>query len=382
LRRLRQVGVQFFRRNEDVVVTNFGVRICAACLQVYTMQTGRSGNNHADFIGYVRPITHGLRIDFRFAIMNLKGAVKRLLPPLLLDAFKYARGKLSDPDAATLNAFEKRGRIPWSTGYNIYKAQLIQRTMAEPDLIELFRSGAPLPPGFGRGVDERCIEYPWAMTRLAGISGRILDAGSALNHSHILNQRVFERNKLHILTLAPESTCFWQKGFSYIYDDLRDIPTRNNYYDAIVCLSTLEHIGCDNRRYSHTDVGSETNLDDFRIVMREFRRVLKPSGCLLFTVPFGVYRNFGCFQQFDRTTLSSALDHFGVAASTIQCFYRYTPDGWQVVSDDECSQCEYVGWVADAWLQGKFPFPIPAEPDLAAAARSVACVELIKPRAA
>jgi SAM-dependent methyltransferase len=312
---------------------------------------------------------------------RLRRFIKPLCPPLLLDVFRnFIPQKSIDPDAAALDVFDKGGKIPWSVGYAVHKKQLISKSLTDPNLIALFRSGGQLPPGFGCGVDERCVEYPWVITHLAELSGCILlDAGSALNHGYILDQQLFRRNKLHILTLAPEGACFWQRGFSYIYHDLRDIPIRNSYYDVIVCLSTLEHVGCDNRMYGYAYADNEQNLDDFRLVMPEFRRVLKPGGRLLLTVPFGVYRYFGFFQQFDRTTLSLALDAFGADAVTTETFYRYGPDGWQAASDIECADCEYVGWLAQAWLHGTLPSPIPAEPDLAAAARSVACVELIKP---
>jgi SAM-dependent methyltransferase len=312
--------------------------------------------------------------------MRVKQFIKPLVPPVLWDVVKYAVDpKSANSDKAALEIFESNGRIPWTAGYAVYREQLVCRTLEDLGLMELFRSGAPLPPRFGFGADERCIEYPWVMARLADISGRILDAGSALNHDYILEQRPFERNKLHILTLAPEGACFWRKGISYIYDDLREIPCRDNYYDAVVCLSTLEHVGCDNRIFSHADADNEKNLDDFVLVMREFRRVLKSGGRLLLTVPFGAYGYFGTFQQFDRDALSHALDAFGAAAGTTESFYRYSVEGWQLALDIECADCHYVGWLADAWHHGQFPNPVPAEPDLAAAARAVACVELIKP---
>jgi hypothetical protein len=88
-------------------------------------------------------------------------------------------------------------------------------------------------------------EYSWLLAHLQSGPEIFLDAGSALNHAFILEQPVLEKKKLHILTLAPESNCFWQKGISYLYHDLRSIPIRDGYYDAIVGLSTLEHVGCD-----------------------------------------------------------------------------------------------------------------------------------------
>jgi len=36
--------------------------------------------------------------------------------------------------------------------------------------------------------------------------------------------------------------------------------------------------------------------------------VLKPGGSLFLTVPFGIYRHFGTFQQFDRKLLSRVVE--------------------------------------------------------------------------
>ena len=88
--------------------------------------------------------------------------------------------------------------------------------------------------------------------------------------------------------------------------DLRDIPVRDAYYDTISCLSTLEHIGCDNRPFTHKNSNREHRPEDFIFVMKELRRVLKPGGSLLLTVPFGVYRHISVQQQVVRNSLSRA----------------------------------------------------------------------------
>jgi hypothetical protein len=178
--------------------------------------------------------------------------------------------------------------------------------------------------------------------------------------------------------LAPEIDCFWHKGISYLYDDLRDLPIRDEYVDTLVCLSTLEHVGCDNSFYKNDETAREHRPDDFILAMRTLCRVLKPGGSLMLTVPFGSYRHFGCFQQFDRDLLSRAIAAFGTTTELTETFYRYDGSGWQVAGDKDCATCEYVGWVADVWLHRRWPKPLPVEHDRAAAARAVACVRMTK----
>ncbi len=276
-------------------------------------------------------------------------------------------------------AYLRGGRIPWSLGYNEAKERFIAQVLADPQVLQLFVTERQLPREYGIGLDERCVEYPWLMAYLQSDPEIVLDAGSALNHAYMLEHPVFEKKKLHILTLAPEVSCFWKKGISYLFEDLRRIPVKDAYYDTIVCLSTLEHVGFDNTTYTHDEAHREQRPTDFIAAMQELSRVLKPGGRLFLTVPFGSYRNFGSFQQFDRQLLSQAIAAFGEASTVRESFYRYTVQGWMVAAAAECVECEYVEWVAKVWSGAPWPTPLPCDPDFAAAARAVACVELTKP---
>ena len=310
--------------------------------------------------------------------ITLKKFAKNLLPPVVINAARYSTGRRPKTNEQILQEYLKNGRIPWSSGYGLYHTELIAQVLSDDSLLEGFRNSQPLPDDYGIGIDERCIEYPWLVSHLPVEAECVLDAGSVLNYDVILNHPIFDNKKLHILTLAPEGNCFWQKGVSYLYDDLRDIPIRDDYYDAIVCLSTLEHIGCDNILYTQDESYRENQSDDFVLAMKELRRVLKLGGALFLSVPFGIHRYFGTFQQFDRKLLSRAVEAFGSASQVTETFYRYTANGWQLTTAEDCAECEYVEWVANAWQHPQLPSPIPVETDLAAAARAVACVHLVK----
>ncbi|MBW4546701.1 MAG: class I SAM-dependent methyltransferase [Symplocastrum torsivum CPER-KK1] len=311
--------------------------------------------------------------------MIIKKIVRNLLPPIVVKAANYATGRtLPRINEKMLQQYLQNGRVPWSSGYDLYKIELITQSISDDTLLRRFRCSEPLSPDYGFGIDERCVEYPWLVANLSENAKCLLDAGSVLNHRFILNHPTFENKKLHILTLAPEENCFWEKGISYLYDDLRDIPIRNDYYDTIICLSTLEHIGCDNTLHTQDETYQENRPEDFVLVMKELRRVLKPGGSLFLSVPFGVYRQLGTFQQFDRELLSRAVEAFELASEVTETFYQYTANGWQIATASDCAECEYVEWVAKAWQNQQFPDPIPVEPDRAAAARAVACIRLVK----
>jgi len=302
--------------------------------------------------------------------MNIKSIAKAVLPPVVVNLAKKTKEK------SLKQAYLRKRKAPWSLGYSFYRKDFILESLSNLSLLKQFRNSASLPSDYGIGIDERCIEYPWLFSQLPSEAKFLLDAGSVLNFDFILDQIDLSSKQLHIMTLAPENNCFWKRGISYLYGDLRNIPIKDEYYDAIVCISTLEHIGLDNTLYTHYQTSREDKTQDFIYAVKELRRVLKPGGVLLLSVPFGTYRNFGSFQQFDRALLDQSIEAFG-KAKVIETFYRYTAEGWQIAQAANCAECEYVEWVAkQSWQQSNQPLPV--EPDLAAAARAVACVQLIK----
>lgn len=296
---------------------------------------------------------------------------KKILPPLMFEkGEKILSHKLQ-------HQYTEKGEIPWSKGYILHKVNVISKVLSNEKILESFLNKSPLPQRYGYSLDERCVEYPWLLARMLQLSGNFLDAGSVMNFDFILEKLDFTQQNLHILTLAPEYNCFWQKGISYLYADLRQIPIKDNFYDAIACLSTLEHVGMDNSSFSTDTRYHENRPNDFIVAVQELRRVLKPGGSLFVSVPYGAYRHYSSFHQFDADLLGRMVDAFEPASVVDQSFYRYTAQGWQVASQEACANDSYVEWVANAWKEG-FPSSLPIEPDHAAAARAVACIHLIK----
>lgn len=269
----------------------------------------------------------------------------------------------------------KGGRIPWSLGYYQTRERFISRTLGNSKLMDAFRKGRELPKGFGAGFDERCVEYPWLLAHLKTINGKVLDAGSTLNHIFLLDHPFIKEKSLDILTLAPESTYYCERGISYIFADLRNIPIKDNYYEEVFCISTLEHVGFDNTLFVPSKIYREHRPSDFLKALLEMRRVLKPGGRLFLTVPYGKYRDFGTFQLFDSRLIDTAIEKFN--PKRIEKFYfLYTREGWNISDAHKCGEATYVEWVM---LPPKLrPNTFPRQPDNAAAARSVACLLFIK----
>ncbi len=261
-----------------------------------------------------------------------------------------------------------RGKRPWSTGYNEYKWQSIEETLNNTQTMTIFKDHTPLDKNYGVGIDERIVEYPWLISNISKEPGRLLDAGSALNFSNLLDQEVFVNKKIMIANLNPESNCYWEKEISYLYEDLRTLPLEGGLFDVITCISTLEHVGMDNTAmYTKNLKYSENERQDYLKVILELKRLLKSGGELFITIPFGEYQDFGFFQQFNSGMVQRILDTFGDKEHSVE-YFRYTNQGWQTSNEKESSREKYFN-IHSTKI---------APPDLAAAARSVACIKLSK----
>ena len=220
-----------------------------------------------------------------------------------------------------------------------------------------------LPRGFGAGYDERVVEFPWLLAQRP--CGRTLDAGSALNHAHVLDRVLPLVRSLHVVTLAPEPAAFPERGVSYVYADLRDLPYRDRYFDTVVSLSTLEHVGMDNRLYGVDEPRAADPEEELRRALTELRRVLAPRGLLLVTLPYGQAEDHGWFRQFDRGGIERLVEAVKPRRSVVTVF-EHMRRGWRRSDLNRARYARYRDSTRD---------PSPAE-DLAAAARAVACIRL------
>lgn len=142
--------------------------------------------------------------------------------------------------------------------------------------------------------DQRAIEYPWTLKQLSYIKrdSLVCDTGCSESlFSHELIARGYR-----VVGVDIHKYPFKNEKMELILGNLMNLPISTNAFDAIVCISTIEHIGLP----SH----GQKDLDEFGDMktMNEFHRILKPSGILIITTPYigkeliehrteGVYNN-------------------------------------------------------------------------------------------
>ncbi len=159
---------------------------------------------------------------------------------------KIQRKILNNQSQNELTVFQEMGYLPWKSGYDTYKWNAISEALTSANILDLFQTKVNLPEGFGWRIDERIVEYPWLFSNLKSESKRVLDAGSALNFLPTLEHLQNLNRDVTIMTLAPEDKAFWNKKISYHYGDLRQLPFRDEWFDEVVSISTIEHVGFDN----------------------------------------------------------------------------------------------------------------------------------------
>jgi SAM-dependent methyltransferase len=259
----------------------------------------------------------------------------------------------------------RNGRVPGASGYSSARWSAIERALAD---------SANTAYGYDDGgLDERVVEYPWALHRLASRrtpDAPILDAGSVLNHARLL---AFCRRQglspLSIVTLTYEGHAHVSDDVRYEFADLRNLPYRDGWFDSVVSLSTLEHVGMDNTMYGDASAASADPSREVGAAMRELRRVTRPGGALLVSVPFGARADFGGWRIFDAENLAQLQTSAGWTVDATRIF-RATKDGWR-----ECAPAD----ARDAGYnqpRGGTDTALRTAPDFVSAAEAVALVEL------
>lgn len=251
---------------------------------------------------------------------------------------KGAKRSKEAKSAQLIEGYLEGGRVPWSQGYREYKWQVISSTLADPAVCRDFAS-EPLPDRYGKGLDERVVEYPWMFPLLLEGTGPILDGGSVLNFEPIVKHPLVDPARLTIAGLAIEKQCFYPEGASYQLCDLRDLPFRDDWFEVTLCISTLEHIGMNNEIYGHEDetgARSGTAEGGYLEAVKELVRVTRPDGTIAITVPVGKYEDHGFFHQFDRAMIDSLVSAMGNFGPVSERYFRYRPEGWTAATWSEC----------------------------------------------
>jgi len=185
---------------------------------------------------------------------------------------------------------------------------------------DISRFKLPYEP-YGKGDTERCVEIPWAMSCYHG-EQKVLDVGYAHAEERYIRELVglstptlygIDLVGKHIGSIVP------------VIGDIRKSPFNSSSFDLIFCISTIEHVGCDNAIYYKGPSPIE-EFGDLRAI-EEMSCMLKWNGKMVLTVPYGKYINYGWFIHYDEERIDKLISASNCEIID-QDFFIYK-DGWR-----------------------------------------------------
>lgn len=129
-------------------------------------------------------------------------------------------------------------------------------------------------------VSERVIEYAFVVKHLKNLSGgKVLDVGCT-NPGNCLSTILAAMGfDVYGIDLHEFKVRYSKLNFSI--QDIRATSFPDQFFDRIIAVSTIEHIGLGGR-YGIT----ESDPEGDKKAIKEMLRILKPDGKLLVTVPY------------------------------------------------------------------------------------------------
>lgn len=150
---------------------------------------------------------------------------------------------------------------------------------------------------------ERILENPLIIRNLPQNPVKILDVGS--RYSQVpLEMAALGHN---VTCLDIENYIFKHKNLRFVKGDIRKTGFPKNSFDVVTLISTLEHVGM-----GETSYGDIQESDGDLSAMKEIRRVLKPKGLVLVTLPFGKPKVLPFLRVYDKERIKKVSEGFSI----------------------------------------------------------------------
>jgi SAM-dependent methyltransferase len=178
-------------------------------------------------------------------------------------------------------------------------------------------------------VNERAVELPYVLRALAAVprGASILDVGA----TESLLSLWLASLGYHVTAIDPRPYPLSHPRLDVVAEQVqRWKPGRT--FDAVVCLSTIEHIGLG--AYGEEQQDERADLD----AMARMRDSAAPGGLLVLTTPYGAARVDALTRVYDRSGLDELLAGWEVTDLTIA--RRESRTSWLADNGDQDTETE------------------------------------------
>lgn len=191
---------------------------------------------------------------------------------------------------------------------------------------------------------ERVIEIPWALS-CVGDAERVLDVGNAYSEGRwyqpLKDLNIKELWGVDATQLPARHKAFGKIYHKQIIADMRypcqELPY--DYFDVILCVSTIEHIGFNNSMYFAE--GENFKLDGLGDVtaLANMMSYLKPGGRMVITAPYGKWDgSIKGFRHYDRPRFKSLYKPYTLVEYNL---FQFNGKGWRNATEEECANKTY-----------------------------------------
>jgi SAM-dependent methyltransferase len=175
-------------------------------------------------------------------------------------------------------------------------------------------------------ISERVIEIPWALSQLPQ-RGTILDIGSCdATYLHVIQQT---GRDLHCMD-PRDCPVEIPAGATYYRQSIIGNSLPRAAFDAVLLLSTIEHIGlpC----YGHAPFP-----DGDLLTIAEIWSLLRPQGRLIMTVPAGHGKTASWYRQYSPAMIARLLKGWRVEAT----YWGYDGEEYRLINESDVEQYDY-----------------------------------------